>query len=38
VSRFDRPGGEPRCGWFDQIAIDDGVTPQRLGRPWQPPR
>lgn len=37
VSRFDRPDGDPRCGWFDQIAIDDGATPGRLGRPGPPP-
>jgi tRNA-Thr(GGU) m(6)t(6)A37 methyltransferase TsaA len=37
VSRFDRPPGEPRCGWFDQVAIDEGVTPRRLGRPAPPP-
>jgi tRNA (adenine37-N6)-methyltransferase len=36
VSRFDRPDGEPRCGWFDQIPIDDGVTPGRLGEPEPP--
>ena len=36
VSRFDRPDGEPRCGWFDDISIADGVTPRRLGRPAQP--
>ncbi len=32
VSRFDRPGGYPRCGWFDEVPIDDGATPERLGR------
>ena len=37
VSRFDRPDGDPRCGWFDQIQIDDGATPGRLGRPAPPP-
>jgi tRNA (adenine37-N6)-methyltransferase len=37
VSRFDRPDGEPRCGWFDQVAIDEGATPRRLGRPAPPP-
>jgi tRNA-Thr(GGU) m(6)t(6)A37 methyltransferase TsaA len=30
VTRFDRPEGEPRCGWFDQIAIADGTTPAQL--------
>lgn len=33
VSRFDRPPGDPRCGWFDQIAITDGTTPAQLGQP-----
>ena len=27
VTRFDRPPGEPRCGWFDGLAIADGTTP-----------
>ena len=30
VTRFDRPPGEPRCGWLDTLDIPDGVTPQRL--------
>ncbi len=37
VSRFDRPDGDPRCGWFDQIQIDEGATPWRLGRSAPPP-
>jgi tRNA-Thr(GGU) m(6)t(6)A37 methyltransferase TsaA len=32
VTRFDRPPGDPRCGWFDQIAIAEGTTPARLAR------
>ena len=36
VSRFDRPEGDPRCGWFDQLAISEGTTPAQLGR-GQPP-
>jgi tRNA (adenine37-N6)-methyltransferase len=36
VSRFDRPDGDPRCGWFDQITIQDGTTPARLGRAGPP--
>jgi tRNA-Thr(GGU) m(6)t(6)A37 methyltransferase TsaA len=32
VSRFDRPPGEPPCGWFDDITIGDNVTPAGLGR------
>src|SRR5580658_5514464 len=30
VTRFDRPPGNPRCGWFDEITIDDGATPGKL--------
>ena len=30
VGRFDRPPGDPACGWFDQITITDGVTPAAL--------
>jgi tRNA (adenine37-N6)-methyltransferase len=30
VTRFDRPPGDPRCGWFDELAIADGTTPARL--------
>jgi len=30
VTRFDRPPGEPRCGWFDQLTIADGTTPDQL--------
>ena len=26
VARFDRPPGEPRCGWFDHVPISDGLT------------
>jgi len=36
VTRFDRPPGEPRCGWFDHIPIRDGSTPGHLGPPQQP--
>ncbi len=32
VTRFDRPPGDPRCGWFDQLAISEGTTPAQLGR------
>jgi tRNA (adenine37-N6)-methyltransferase len=32
VTRFDRPPGDPRCGWFDQIAIAEGTTPAQLAR------
>ena len=30
VGRFDQPPGDPACGWFDDIAIADGVTPRPL--------
>ena len=33
VTRFDRPAGDPRCGWFDQVPISGGVTPAQLDRP-----
>jgi tRNA (adenine37-N6)-methyltransferase len=36
VTRFDRPAGDPRCGWFDHVAMSDGVTPAQLAPP-QPP-
>jgi tRNA-Thr(GGU) m(6)t(6)A37 methyltransferase TsaA len=31
VARFDRPDGEPRCGWFDAVELRAGVTPVDLG-------
>jgi tRNA (Thr-GGU) A37 N-methylase len=36
VTRFDRPPGNPRCGWFDQLTISDGTTPEQLARPESP--
>jgi tRNA (adenine37-N6)-methyltransferase len=30
VTRFDRPPGDPRCGWFDQVSIDERATPARI--------
>jgi tRNA (adenine37-N6)-methyltransferase len=33
VTRFDQPPGTPRCGWFDEIAMTDGTTPEHLARP-----
>jgi tRNA (adenine37-N6)-methyltransferase len=33
VSRFDRPAGQPRCGWFDEVTISDGSTPADLPPP-----
>jgi tRNA-Thr(GGU) m(6)t(6)A37 methyltransferase TsaA len=31
VSRFDRPAGDPRCGWYDTVPIVTGVRPSDLG-------
>lgn len=31
VTRFDRPPGDPACGWFDELSIGDGSTPADLG-------
>ena len=36
VTRFDRPPGKPRCGWFDQLTISDGATPENLAQPESP--
>ena len=36
VARFDRPPGNPRSGWFDQLTINDGTTPEQLTRPESP--
>jgi len=36
VTRFDRPPGEPRCGWFDHVTISDGITPAQLAPPKPP--
>ena len=33
VTRFDLPSGEPRCGWYDQVPIRDGITPAQLRPP-----
>jgi tRNA (adenine37-N6)-methyltransferase len=30
VTPFDRPPGDPRCGWFDAVAMPEGVTPADL--------
>jgi tRNA-Thr(GGU) m(6)t(6)A37 methyltransferase TsaA len=38
VERFDRPSGDPPCGWFDDVTIADGVTPSALGRDGDLPR
>jgi tRNA (adenine37-N6)-methyltransferase len=42
VARFDRPPGEPRCGWFDHVPISDGLTPADLlpsrHAPGEPPQ
>jgi tRNA-Thr(GGU) m(6)t(6)A37 methyltransferase TsaA len=31
VPAFDRPPGEPRAGWFDDVRPAEGVTPADLG-------
>lgn len=31
VGRFDRPDGDPRCGWYDTVPIAPGVRPADLG-------
>jgi tRNA (adenine37-N6)-methyltransferase len=31
VTAFDRPAGEPRCGWFDTVPMPTAVTPAGLG-------
>jgi len=36
VTRFDRPPGEPRCGWFDHVTINDGITPAQPPPPKPP--
>lgn len=30
VPAFDRPPGEPRAGWLDEVPLVDGVTPSDL--------
>jgi tRNA (adenine37-N6)-methyltransferase len=36
VALFDRPAGEPRCGWFDEVTINDRITPAQLTPPNPP--
>jgi tRNA-Thr(GGU) m(6)t(6)A37 methyltransferase TsaA len=36
VARFDRPPGEPRCGWFDHVTIGDEITPAQPPPPKPP--
>ena len=36
VTRFDRPPGDPRCGWYDHVPISDGITPAQLTPPRPP--
>ncbi|MGW4489704.1 tRNA (N6-threonylcarbamoyladenosine(37)-N6)-methyltransferase TrmO [Amycolatopsis sp. NPDC004368] len=33
VARFDRPPGEPSSGWFDDVAVAEGTTPEDLAPP-----
>lgn len=30
VSAFDRPAGQPRCGWFDLVDLPESATPESL--------
>lgn len=30
VTRFDRPPGQPRCGWLDDLDVPDGIAPADL--------
>lgn len=30
VTRFDQPGGDVRCGWFDEVAMPHAATPSSL--------
>lgn len=32
VSRFDCPDDDPRCGWFDDVIIENEITPADLDR------
>jgi tRNA-Thr(GGU) m(6)t(6)A37 methyltransferase TsaA len=36
VARFDRPPGEPRCGWYDRVPISDAITPAQLTTEQRP--
>jgi len=36
VARFDRPPGDPRCGWYDRVPVSDGITPAQC-TPLRPP-
>jgi tRNA-Thr(GGU) m(6)t(6)A37 methyltransferase TsaA len=36
VSRFDLPERHPRCGWFDDVTIENEMTPADLGRADHP--
>jgi tRNA (adenine37-N6)-methyltransferase len=36
VTRFDRPAGDPRCGWFDHVTMVDGIAPAQLTPPTPP--
>jgi tRNA-Thr(GGU) m(6)t(6)A37 methyltransferase TsaA len=35
VARFDRPAGDVRSGWFDDVSMPPGATPRRLGHPLE---
>jgi tRNA (Thr-GGU) A37 N-methylase len=36
VTQFDRPDGEPRCGWFDAVPLREAITPEELRPAWDP--
>ena len=36
VTAFDGPGGTPRCGWFDEVALPRGATPATLDPTQRP--
>ncbi|HWF82259.1 MAG TPA: tRNA (N6-threonylcarbamoyladenosine(37)-N6)-methyltransferase TrmO [Streptosporangiaceae bacterium] len=33
VTKFDRPPVDPHCGWFDEVTVEQGVTPAKLTPP-----
>ncbi|WIX76442.1 tRNA (N6-threonylcarbamoyladenosine(37)-N6)-methyltransferase TrmO [Amycolatopsis carbonis] len=33
VTAFDRPPGDPGCGWFDDVTVAEGTTPEDLATP-----
>lgn len=33
VAAFDRPEGDPRSGWLDEVPLTEGITPADLATP-----